>query len=35
MQIESVTVPAKHQITQINDMELNFNWKWNSKQKII
>ena len=33
MQIESVTVPAKHQITQIKKMELNFNWMWNSKQK--
>ena len=33
MQIVSVTVSAKHQITQINELELTFNWKWNSKQK--
>ena len=33
MQIVSVTVPAKHQITRINKLELTFNWKWNSKQK--
>ena len=33
MQIVSVTVPTKHQITQINKQELIFNWKWNSKQK--
>ena len=33
MQIVSNTVPAKHQITQINELELTFNWKWNSKQK--
>ena len=35
MQILSVTVPAKHQITPINKLELTFNWKWNSKQKIM
>ena len=23
----------KHQITQINELEVTFNWKWNSKQK--
>ena len=33
MQIVSVTVPAKHQITRINELELTFNCKWNSKQK--
>ena len=32
-QIVRVTVPAKHQITQINELELTFNWKCNSKQK--
>ena len=35
MQIVSVTVSANHQTTQINKLELNFNWKKNSKQKII
>ena len=29
----NVTVPAKHQITRINKLELNFNWKWDYKQK--
>ena len=33
MQIKSVTVPTKHKTTQINQLELTFNWKWNSKQK--
>ena len=33
LQIVSVTVPAKHQITQINELELTFNWKWDSTQK--
>ena len=35
MQIVSVTVPAKliNQLTRINELELTFNWKWNSKQK--
>ena len=35
MQILSVTVPAKHQINWINELELTFKWKWNSKQKYI
>ena len=33
MQIVGVSVPAKHQITRINELELTFNWKWNSKQR--
>ena len=33
IQIVSVTVPAKHQITWINELKLTFNWKWNSEQK--
>ena len=33
MQIVSVTVPAKHQITRIDELELIFKGKWNSKQK--
>ena len=35
MQIVRVTVPAEHQITPINKLELTFSWKWNSKQKIM
>ena len=33
MQIVSVIMPAKRQITQINKLELTFRWKWNSKGK--
>ena len=33
MQIVGITVPANHQITRINELELTFNWKWISKQK--
>ena len=33
MQIVSVTVHARHQIPQIDELELTFNWKQNSKQE--